>query len=110
MPLSRNVSLVAIWNWYVRAPGTGAQANEGVRWKTAVVGAATPADEACPTSRSEARASRDAMRARRTVIPRFRHARSCGRPSNEGCEGRAGGEDARVVAGPADELDRGRQP
>ena len=58
MPLSRNVLLVESWNWYVRAPGTGFQANDGVRWNDAVagssarsrkpcspVGAATPADD-----------------------------------------------------------------
>src|SRR5579884_2215508 len=53
-----------------------------------------------------ATASSSAGRAERTVIPRFRHAHGPSRPSDEGREERPGGENARVVARLADELDR----
>src|SRR5436305_9906665 len=114
MPLSRKVLLVASWSWYVRAPGTGFQANDGVRWNVAVrgssarsrkpcspVGAETPAAEVVDVATNEMRASRIELRTKRTVIPRFRHARGPRRPSDEGCEERAGSEDERVVAGSA---------
>src|SRR5439155_17251293 len=120
MPLSRNVLLVEIWNWYVRAPGTGFQAKDGVRLKAVVAGSSarsrkprspvgeeSAADEVVAVAAKTARARRDAMRGGRTVIPLIRHTRSRGRPSNEGCEERTGCKNASVVAGASDELHRG---
>src|SRR5690242_16457755 len=122
MPLSRNVLLVASWNWYERAPGTGFHANDGVRWNVVVcdssarrrnprsaVGAETPAADVVDVATSVMRASRIALRRERTVIPRFRHAPMPRRPSEEGCEKRARGQHTRVVTGAPDELNRRRQ-
>src|SRR5690242_10719787 len=98
MPLSRNVLLVASWNWYLRAPDTGFHANDGVRWNVVVAGSSARSRKPCrpvgapvaalevevATHRKAATAARMAGRRTRTVIPRFRHSRRHGRPSHEG--------------------------
>src|SRR3979411_2456764 len=119
MPLSRNVLLVASWNWYVRAPGTGFQAKDGVRLNDVVAGSSArsrkpcspvgeerAAEEVVAVAAKTARASRDAMRTERTVIPLIRHTQGRSRPSNGGCEERSGRENAGVIAGPPHELNR----
>src|SRR5438132_2232625 len=122
MPLSRNVLLVASWNWYVRAPGTGFHAKEGVRRNAVVAGSSArsrkpcnpvgeerAAEEVVAVAAKTARASRDAMRTERTVIPLIRHTSSSSRPSNGGCEQRSGRQNAGVVAGATHELHGGRK-
>src|SRR5438132_13744792 len=117
MPWSRNVLLVASWNWYVRAPGTGFHAKEGVRRNAVVAGSSArsrkpcnpvgeerAAEEVVAVAAKTARASRDAMRTERTVIPLIRHTKGRSRPSNEGCEQRPRRENAGIFARPPHEL------
>src|SRR6266480_2989863 len=107
MPLSRNVLLSESWNWYVRAPGTGFQANDGVRVNDVLdcssarskkpckpVGEESAAEEVVAVAAKTARASRDAMRTERTVIPLIRHTKGRSRPSDGGCEQRSGRKNA----------------
>src|SRR5260221_7135416 len=122
MPLSRKVLLSESWNWYVRAPGTGFQAKDGVRVNDVragssarsrkpcrPVGEESAAEEVVAVAAKTARASRDAMRTERTVIPLIRHTRGRCRPSNGGCEQRTGRENASVVSRTPNQLYRSRK-
>src|SRR5438094_1797238 len=99
MPLSRNVELVASWNWYRTAPATGFQAKDGVRGKESWAGSSARSRK--PWSRAGAAprtgvdapaAGASASRLRQTaasvrtrIVPDgCRHARAAGCPSNEG--------------------------
>src|SRR5579872_1313908 len=119
--LSRNVLPSESWNSYLMAPGTGDQANDGVREKLVFTGSsarrrkpcrpvgALSADRAEPaaTAISSMAASSVRRRAVRIVSMVFRQSWSRATPSDGGCEQPAGGKDERVGSGRPDELDRG---